>query len=305
MRNKNQIILNKNLFPTRIFLIIAVLIMLSIACNVPLMASQNNQERPAGFVETSVAETMIALGGDQGQNGNGQTDQGSTDPEETATPEIPDTATLTPTVTVTPTPEIAMVFASENTNCRSGQGTDFGWLVTLLAGEEAEAVGIDPSGEYWYIRRPDLPNSFCWMWGTYATPSGPYQSLPVFTPIPTPTVGMLFSLKYTSLETCGGQWGLVYEVVNTGMITLESWRTTATDHTGGSNPQVFDNDVFSNYNGCNPVNQQNDLTAGEGQHVLMIFNNNPTGHDITTKVKVCTADALAGECISRTIRHTP
>jgi hypothetical protein len=286
-------------------LIVSLLILLSIACNVPIIASQSNQEKPPGFVETSVAQTLIAFDGSQGQNGNGQSDQGDGEASVTDTPEITDTPTFTPTVTDTPTPEVAMIFASGNTNCRTGQGTEFGWLVTLQEGDEAEAVGIDTSGEYWYIRRPDQPNSFCWLWGKYATPSGPYQSLPVYTPVPTPTPGMQFSLSYQSLETCAGQWGLVYQVVNTGVFTLESWKTTATDHTGGSNPQDFQLDQFSDYNGCIGINQQNDLTAGEGQHVLMIFDNNPTGHDITTKVKVCTADGLAGECIFRTIRHTP
>jgi hypothetical protein len=305
MRRKKQMILSKDLFSTRIFLIVALLILLSIACNVPIMASQSNQEKPPGFVETSVAETMRVLDVSQGQNGNGQPDQGDSEADVTDTPDITDTPSLTPTVTDTPTPAVAMIYASANTNCRTGQGTDFNWLITLLAGEEAEAVGIDTSGEYWYIRRPDQPSTFCWLWGTYATPSGPYQSLPVYTPIPSPTPGMQFSLSYQSLETCAGQWGLVYQVVNTGVFTLESWKTTATDHTGGSNPQDFQLDQFSDYNGCIGINQQNDLTAGEGQHVLMIFDNNPTGHDITTKVKVCTADGLAGECIFRTIRHTP
>ncbi|MFV1950194.1 MAG: hypothetical protein ACC633_09750 [Anaerolineales bacterium] len=307
MRRKKQLILSKDLFSTRIFLIIAVLILLSIACNVPLMASQSNQEKPPGFVETSVAQTLIAFDGSQGQNGNGQSDQGDSEADVTDTPDITDTPTLTPTVTDTPTPQVAMIYASANTNCRTGQGVDFPWLVSMQAGDDSEAVGVDPTGEYpyWYIRRPDQPSEFCWLWGKYATPSGPYQSLPVYTPVPTPTPGMQFSLSYHSLETCAGQWGLVYQVVNTGAITLESWRTTATDHTGGSNPQDFQLDQFNDYSGCIAVNQQNDLTAGEGQHVLMIFDNNPVGHDITTKVKICSEDGLAGVCISRTIRHTP
>lgn len=305
MRCKKQIILSKDL-STRFFLIIAVLILLSIACNVPIMASQINQEKPPGYVETSVAQTMIALDGSQGQNGNGQPDQGDSEADVTDMPDITDTPTLTPTVTDTPTPEVAMIYASGNTNCRTGQGTEFGWLVTLQEGDEAEAVGIDTSGEYWYIRRPDQPNSFCWLWGKYATPSGSYQSLPVYTPVPTPTPGFDYKITYINKGgPCGPFYYTQYQIENIGAFTLESWKTTADDHTGGSNPQDRDSDLFYEFSGCAPVNQQNDLTPGEAHHVLMIFLNDPTGHDISVKIRICQEDTLGGDCLVKTYRHTP
>ncbi len=306
MRRKKQMILNKDLFSTRIFLIVALLILLSIACNVPIMASQSNQEKPPGFVETSVAQTMIALDGSQGQDGNGQSDQGDDEAAVTDTPDITETPTLTPTVTDTPTPEVAMIYASGNTNCRTGQGTEFGWLVTLQEGDEAEAVGIDTSGEYWYIRRPDQPNSFCWLWGEYATPSGPYQSLPVYTPVPTPTPGFDYIITYIDKGgPCGPFYYTQYQIENIGAFTLESWKTTADDHTGGSNPQDLTLDMFRKYSGCSFVNLQNDLIPGESHHLYMLYLNDPTGHDISVKIKICQEDGLGGDCLTKTYRHTP
>jgi len=308
MKRNKHIILSKDLFSTRIFLIIAVLILLSIACNVPLMASQSNQEKPPGFVETSVAQTMIALDGSQGQNGNGQSDQGDSEASVTDTPGVTDTPTLTPTVTDTPTPEVALIYTSSNTNCRAGQGVNFPWLVSIQAGEEAEAFGVDPTGEYpyWYIRRPDQPNEYCWLWGKYATPSGPYESLPVFTPMPTPTPGFDYKITYKNNGgPCGPFYYTQYQIENIGAFTLESWKTTADDHSGGSNPQDRNSDVFYEYSGCAQQNTQVDLTPGEAHHVLMVFLNDPTGHDISVKIRICQEDALGGDCLVKTYRHTP
>ena len=312
MRRKKQLVLIKDLFSTRILLIIAVLILLSIACNVPLMASQSNQEKPLGFVETSVVETMIAIAVDPILEADDQSD-GNGDPAPptlTFTPEISDTPTLTPTMTDTPTPEVALIYTSANTNCRTGQGVNFPWLVSVQAGDESEAVGVDPSGEYpyWYIRRPDQPNEFCWLWGKHATPSGPYESLPVYTPMPTPTPG--FDYKLTYINKGGPCWPGVfytqYKVENIGAFTLESWKTKATDHTGGSDPQIVDSNEFYMYDdSCNQINTQNDLTPGEAHHVLMIFGSDPSGHDISVTVRICQEDDIAGECLIKTCRHTP
>jgi len=303
----------------KFYLVLCSLILLSLACNIPVMANQSPgvQNQPAGFVETSIVETMIALSdgdvqSDPGQDTASDSEQ-DTAPEpatatETATPENTETPTLTPTVTETPTPEVAMVYVSANTNCREGQGTGFAWLTSLATGDEAEAIGVENTGDYpyWYIRRPDQPNSFCWLWGKYATPSGPYESLPVFTPMPTPTPSFVFTIKYKKLLDCGGAWGTTYQIENTSAFTLESWKTTVSDHTGGSNPQdATYNSFYELSAACAPINQQVDLTPGESYYLFAVFNNSPDGHDITTKIRICTEDNLGGECLIRTYRHTP
>lgn len=282
---------------SRLFLMIGLLILLSLACNLPVVGTSTDSLDATALIELSVQETLAAR--DQAQDPDVDT------PSETPAPVITDTPTLTPTVTDTPTPEVAMIYASANTNCRSGQGTYFPWLVTLQQGAESEAVGVDTSGDYWYIRRPDNPSQFCWLWGKYATPSGPYQSLPVFTQIPTPTPGFDFKLTYLQAFQCGPWWGLQIQLDNTGSFTLESWKSTGVDNDGGLTNNPNQQDKFFSSFGCTMGNEQNDLTPGEGSYVNVVFDGDPTGHNITAYLKACTKDGLAGECLKKEINVVP
>ncbi len=289
----------------KLFLIISLLIILSLSCNLPSMAQSVQGADETAQIEISVRETLSALEGNEASEAPDQSGQAPDTPSETPEPEISDTPTLTPTATDTPTPEVAMIYASANTNCRTGQGTFFEWLVTLQGGDEAEAVGIDSSGDYWYIRRPDSPSQFCWMWGKYATPSGPYQSLPVYTQIPTPTPGFDFKLTYLETFQCGPWWGLQFQLDNIGSFTLESWKSSGVDNSGGLTNNPNQQDIFFSSFGCVMGNSQNDLTPGEGSYVNVIFDGNPTGHEIKASVKACTEDGLAGDCLKKSLNVTP
>lgn len=290
----------------RLILVGCTLILLSLACNFPLMASQStgDQEKPAGFVETSIAETMAAIG--QGQPADAEEEIVQPDPPTaTFTPESTDTPTLTPTVTDTPTPEVAMIYASANTNCRTGQGTLFQWLVTMQQGESSEAVGIDTSGDYWYIRRPDQPNEFCWLWGKYATPSGPYESLPVYTPMPTPTPGFDFKLTFHNVTHCVGNSYVQFRINNNGSFTLESWKSTGTDNSGGIANLAVQEDKFFYHDNCPTTQSQIDLEPGEGSYLNVTFLGDPTGHNLTVTIKVCAENGMAGECLKKTLDIKP
>ncbi len=300
----------------KIFLILSSLILLSLACNIPIMANQStgDQNQPAGFVETSIVETMIAFSdgdilSDPVQDAAPDSGQDSTPVPATATAtatlENTETPTLTPTVTNTPTPEVAMVYASANTNCRTGQGTVFEWVTSLQAGEDAEAVGVDPTGDYWYIRRPDQPASYCWLWGKYATPSGPYESLPVYTPMPTPTPGDDYKLTYSGITQCTSNWLVQFHIVNIGSHTLESWKSSGTDNSGGLVNSPNQQDAFYHFDHCTQISKQNDLTPGEGSYLNAIFNNDSSGHNLTIKIKVCTENGLGGDCFTKTFDVTP
>ncbi len=292
---------------SNLFIIVSLLILLSVACNLPSMAKSVQGPDETARIEISVRETMNALEGNPASDAENQTGQ-DTDvlpPSETPEPDITDTPTLTPTATDTPTPEVAMIYASANTNCRTGQGTFFQWLVTMQQGQESEAVGIDTSGDYWYIRRPDNPSAFCWLWGKYATPSGPYESLPVYTQIPTPTPGFDYKITYLQLKQCGAIWGLLFQIDNIGSFTLESWKSTAVDHTGGLTNVPNEQDEFFSSFSCGSSDTQNDLTPGEGSYLNAVFNGDPSGHDITVKIKVCTEDGMAGDCLKKTFDMTP
>lgn len=298
----------KNKTSLVILLVGSIIILISLACNAPMMAKQ---AKPPGFVETSVAQTMIAREAAKPQAEDDQADQeeqaDESDPTATFTPEITDTPTFTPTITDTPTPEVAMVYSSANTNCRTGPDTAWPAIYTMNEGQSAEAIARGSVGDYWYINIPDQPGNTCVIWGKYATPSGPYELLPEWTPMPTPTPqGMDFTISFYQLQ-CSGPYFVMYRIDNVGTKTLESWQTSAVDHTGGSNPQTNTLDHFVTINAACTwfANHQDDLTPGEAYYVPMVFNNNPNNHKITTTIKICTEEGLGGKCKSKTITHKP
>ena len=287
--------------PTRyqnLAFIAAILLLVSLACNLPSSITIENPFTNPEYIETSVARTLVA------REINENPDETETVLGATESPGENTTATLTPTGHVSSGD--AKILMTNNTNCRTGQGTEFERVMILLKGEEADVVGVDTSGDYWYIRRPEEPNSFCWLWGKYATPSGSYESVPVFTQVPTPTPGFEFTLNYQkSIGLCGGFYVLQYQITNTGSVTLESWRTSSTDHTGGSVPISNQQDKFFDISGCAPVGDKFNLIPGESYYVNAMFTNDPSAHDLTVTVMICSQDGLGGSCVSRKISHTP
>jgi hypothetical protein len=281
----------------RLVFIAGILLLTTLACNLPTSITIDNPFADADYIETSVAKTLVAW-------------EINVSPAETEAvlddTEIPgENTTLTLTPTGHESPGDAKVLMSQNTNCRTGQGTDFERIMILLKGEEADVVGVDTSGSYWYIRQPEQPNSFCWLWGKYATPSGSYESVPVFTQVPTPTPGFEFTINYhSSIGLCGGFVVLKYQIINTGSETLESWRTKSTDHTGGSVPITSQQDKFFG-SGCTLVGDKQYLAPGESYYVNALFTTDPAAHDLTVTVLGCTQDGLGGSCVSRKISHTP
>ncbi len=288
----------------------AVLMLLaaSLACNLPV-GEAPEADQPEMIVETSIAQTIAAAAQDSAGEDTEPDDtpeEASSTPGLSATPEPTATETIIPTSTATAAPEFAKVYVSENTNCRTGPGAVYDWLTVLLSGEEAEVFAKDPDHNFWYIRQPESPENFCWLWGRYATPEGETENLPVYTPPPTPTASFAFDVSYQKLlGPCGGDYALMYRIDNVGSFTLESWRTTAIDHTGGAGPQEWIEDSFYEYSGCSSVNHQVDLTPGESYYLYTRFDKDPKGHDITSKIKICTKDGLGGECMTKNFRHTP
>lgn len=129
-----------------------------------------------------VTQTMQALATSvTGTESTAATEEPGEAPEEAATP----TMTLTPLPPETPsTPYISV---SVDTNCRTGPGQVYDYVGALLVGEEAEVVGRESTGRFWYIRNPDNVTSYCWVWDQYATIRGDTSMLPILTPPPTPT----------------------------------------------------------------------------------------------------------------------
>jgi hypothetical protein len=73
----------------------------------------------------------------------------------------------------------------EQINVRSGPGTDYATVGTLLAGQQATAVGRSPGGDWVEIVFPAGPGGLAWVYSYLVTLSG---SLPVVEPPATPTL---------------------------------------------------------------------------------------------------------------------
>jgi hypothetical protein len=290
------------------------LISLILACNLPggqQIAAEQPNSVDAAVQQTLVAQTVAAAQGQQAPAGQ---DSAQAPPinTNTATPSpiFTDTPTLTPSITFTPTSNVPMVSVSVDTNCRIGPGKIYKRVGALLVGEKTEVIARDPSNQYWYVRNPDKPGEFCWLWGQYATTTGDTGSLPVFTPpptptfTPTPTPAFGISVSFNQVESCVG-WNIEFKLTNTGEVMWKSVSTIVTDNDAAATVNS-QNDKFEEWNGCLAGSSYEDLDPGDtGYTVGGMFNNDPTGHDLDASVKVCTEDGLGGTCITKTLNITP
>jgi len=174
-----------------LFLSVISLVIILTACNFPIV----KQPSGSGISVDDQAKTIVALtvakitGGEapQVQETPAAPNATNTQPlTDTTEPTMTPTNTVTPTNTMTSTPEIPRVSVSVDTNCRTGPSTQFDLVGALLVGESAELVGRSSEGNYWIIKNPDAAGN-CWLWGQYASVSGPTSTLALYTPPPTPT----------------------------------------------------------------------------------------------------------------------
>jgi len=228
----------------------------------------------------------------------------------TQTPTQTPSQTLTATLTLTSTPSVPQISVSVPTNCRVGPGKVYQMVGALLVGEVAEVYGRDPTGNYWYIRNPDSPNNFCWVWGEYATVTGNIAFIPVLTPPPTPTPTVTptpvpdFEVVYTGLDTCVGWW-VEISLQNTGLIPFKSIGLTVKDTVTDVVLANYWNS-FTNNDGCLSSNTWDTLGAGK-KHVVSssAFNYDPSGHLLKVTITLCSNIDQNGTCVTRTIKFTP
>jgi hypothetical protein len=285
----------------RILIIIALclaLLLLS-ACELP---TKNPTSSPADAIfETAQAAAAGTL-----------TQLANLVPSQTSSPVFTDTVTPPEITLAPPTPSKPMVSVSKETNCRVGSDTSFERVSGLLPGVMAEVVGLDTSGQYYYIRDPQNSQNFCWLWGYYATLVGDGSNLPRFTPMPTPTITITptpvadFSFVTLEMDGCVGSFVEV-SVKNTGSGIWSSGSVISKDTVSNvvSTEQKFD--IFREVNGCLYAGPgQSDLTNGEigfmqGYDLIPFV----PGHSILVTVKLCSQDLLAGTCITKETTFTP
>ena len=178
----------------------------------------------------------------------------------------------------------------------------------LLVGETVQVYARDTTGNYWYIRNPDSNNGFCWVWGEYATVTGPTFALPIYTPPPTPTATATpapsFDASYSGLVVCTGWWPEI-RLKNTGLVTFRSIGISLKD-TVTSTSVYNSSDGFVDDPDCTTSNSRKTLLAGKVVTVSAPgFVYDPTGHKLRASITLCSDTGQSGLCVSKTIVFTP
>ena len=288
-----------------ILLSVTVLLIASLACVIPSTPAPTED---INFLGTAVMSTMISGATQTTIAGIPVDHVETTTPGPTSTLELP---TLSPTVTFTPTPTaiiiptsgVPQISVSVATNCRVGPGRVYDRVGALLVGQVAEVLGRNQVSNYWYIREPTR-NVNCWLWGEYATVTGNFTALPVYTPPPTPTPMPDFAAEYERLETCTGWW-VDINLANTGGISFDSVSLTVRDRdTDIVTSMISDN--FTDLDGCSESDSRERLNPGADQTVSSSpFTYDPRGHRLRATITLCSQDELSGTCITEVINFTP
>lgn len=280
--------------PISAFAFVAVLAVLASACGPTGVTAPD-----PNLIHTAVAQTLSAI---HIQTARAGTDTPLPSP---LPPTLTPTVTLSPTPFFTETPSAPMISVSVNTNCRVGPGKVYDRVGALLVGETTEIFGRDRTGAYWYVANPDAPGGYCWLWGEYASLVGNTETLPVFTPPPTPTPVPAFEVEYDNLESCSGKWWVEFKLKNTGGITFRSISLQVADADTNALVAISDDD-FINYNGCTASESRKALGAGE---TLILsapsFVYDPSGHKLRASMTLCSDDGVKGICLTKALEFKP
>jgi hypothetical protein len=284
---------------TPILLSVTVLLIVSLACG---LSSSTPTQDVNSILGTAIMQTMVSA--------LTQTAQVIVPVDIVETPSAAFTPIFTPTETLTTSPVftataiIPQVSVSVATNCRVGPGKVYDRVGALLIGQVAEVFGRDTTGNYWYIRNPNQRNGFCWLWGEYATVTGNFAALPMFTPPPTPTPMPAFEADFDGMETCAGWW-VDLKLTNTGGISFESVSLTVRDTVTDIVLSMY-TDVFNNINGCTDSSTEDVLNPGANRIVSApAFAYDPRGHKLRATVTLCSRGGQNGTCITESIKFTP
>jgi len=276
-----------------IFYLIAMSILTLQACNLPGNATAEPTEDP--LIAAQMTITALA----------GQSTPTGVPPTFTALPTLSPMPEFTSTPAFTATPSFAYVTLSQATNCRVGASVEFALVDTFQPGQTIEVVGKHPFDNYWYVRSPNNPSVYCWMWGFYATGAN-LGNVPVLTPPPTYTPAPVpgFDATYVNYGSCIGWWTRI-NLKNTGTLALKSVSISITD-TITSETRVSTKDGFQDVNACVLSTVTSTLGAGEAYTVVgPSLSADPGGHKLSATITLCTETGQGGSCASKTIEFTP
>jgi len=289
MKSKLSLLIKKQERILYSVMTVVILAAAVLACNIPVQSlsgiDPDQNQKSTLLVKTAIVKTLTArvLGENEG-NESEDLESGQSvadDFKATITPSF----TPSPTFTQTATPK-PKVHISENTNCRYGPAGVYDLIFTFMAGDLADLIGKDQEELYWYVQHQDQEDINCWLWGKYATPEGKTTDLPIFTPPPTPTPVVDFTITYKETG-CGS---VVVNIKNTGDLTLESWTATFKDKVTAESVTNSSNQFGSSAK--IPVGKTNSIASAA-------FSTSPLGHKIKATIKVCTDDSQQGICVTK------
>jgi hypothetical protein len=211
----------------------------------------------------------------------------------TIEPSAPPLPTLTPT-------QVPRVSVSENTNCRSGPGTEYPFKGVLTVGEYAEVIARSDDSEFWYISNPDVTDEGCWLWGEFALVEGVVETIPVFTPAPSPTPLAGFEVYVKSFVECSYAKMIVFAVRNAGSQRIWSGYVEVQDlGTRGSLYNARERHPFADtVEPACPPGHGNELWPGETRYIHVPVSLDKSGIEAVGVITLCTEDHQGGTCMT-------
>lgn len=126
----------------------------------------------------------------------------------------------TATLELEPTPTVVeevWISVTKNTNCRSGPSTYYPIEVTIPLDTEVKVLGRTSGGDYYYVQNPDDLSCGCWVWGELTTIPVNIEILPVFTPMPLPTLPVI---PLVATPACEQNASIIIQNDTGGTVTL-------------------------------------------------------------------------------------
>jgi hypothetical protein len=213
--------------PTRPLLIVTTALMiLGLACNVPLMSAG-----PAPVDQAPAEEATATL---------------VVTPTDSATPVPSDTPlpTETPTITPTPTPSVVTVTPlDKDVICRFGPSDLFSTEAAFKVGQMALVLGTDAGGGWWYIENPSKAGRFCWVSAALTRIEGNPLGVAIQDP-PIPFAeGVSVSMDPKNASTTCGMFpytfGVSFKITANGPTTVTFVRSKSNGSSGGPETVTF------------------------------------------------------------------
>jgi hypothetical protein len=221
-------------------------------------------------------------------------------PSATVTHTIAPPATTAPTFTPTQAPRIQV---RENTNCRSGPGSDYQFEGVLSVGEFAEVLGKSSEPDYWLVTNEQLPGAGCWLWGEFAEVEGDVETLPVFTPAPSPTPQVGFDVYIKNFIDCGYTRNVVFAIHNVGGERI--WSGYVEVQELGTREILYTarerHPFAGNVTPACPPDHGNELWPGETRYIHVPISTDVANITAVGIITLCTADHQGGTCLTEYI----